>query len=117
MARYVSIEEYLAGLDPAVAAKVQHVREILTAAVPNAQETIAYDMPTLTLDGQSLVHFAGWKKHLSLYPEPDGDAALHAELAPYANGRGTLTFPYHESLPDGLLERIVHALVAGRRAR
>ncbi len=116
MARFATIEEYLASLDPAVAAEVERVRRRLTAAVPDAEETIAYDMPTLTLDGKSLVHFAGWKTHLSLYPEPDGGEELRAELAPYANGKGTLAFSYRETIPDGLLERVVAALVAMRRA-
>ena len=50
---------------------------------------IRYDMPTLQVDGVSLVHVAAWKQHVSLYPVPPaGDSDLDADLAPVRRSEG-----------------------------
>ena len=81
---------------------------------PRRREGISYGIPTFSLGGRYVVYLAAWKQHLSLYPVPSGDAALAAELAPYRAGRGTLRFPIGTPIPDGLVERLVHALVDER---
>ena len=98
-------------------AVLQKVRQTVHAAVPGGgEEAIRYNMPTITLDGSSLVHFAGWKKHLSVYPEPDGDAVLTRDLAPFRGGKGTLKFPLDEPIPYDLIGRVARQLVARRPA-
>ena len=87
----------------------------LTAkAVPAAEETISYQMPTVMLDGRYLVYFAAWKHHVGLYPIPPADAALERELAPYRASKGTVRFPLGEPLRYDLIERLVALLVAQR---
>ena len=71
---------------------------------------ISYNIPTLKRDGRSVVHFAGWKAHVSLYPMPDGDADLERDLAPYSSGKGTLKFPLAEPIPLELVRRVVARL-------
>ena len=56
------------------------------AVVPDAGEAISFDIPSLTLDGRSFVYFAGWKRHVSVYPIPDGDDAYEEQLPPYRRG-------------------------------
>ncbi|MBC7551284.1 MAG: DUF1801 domain-containing protein [Cellulomonas sp.] len=45
-------------------------------------ETISYQMPTVTLDGKYLVYVAAWKDHIGLYPVPplsnDHHHAVHS---------------------------------------
>ncbi len=38
--------------------------------VPGSGETIRYQMPCATLGDRYLIHYAGWKKHIGLYPVP-----------------------------------------------
>ncbi len=115
MASFRAIDDYIASFPPEVQELLSDVRSRLHAAVPGMTEGISYQLPTLKLDGKNLVHFAGWQKHISVYPAPEGDERLEADLAPYAAGRGTLKFPLDQSVPDGLLERIVQALAATRQ--
>jgi len=92
------------------------VRRTIRAVVPDAAETISYDMPTWTLSGSSLVHLAAWKKHLSLYPAPELDEDLARTLAPNVAGRGTLQFPLSQPMPLEAIERVVRLLVEQRVA-
>jgi len=42
---------------------------------------------------------------------------LAQQLAPYLAGKGTLRFPLHEPIPDGLIERLVTLLAQQRHGR
>ena len=84
----------------------------LHAAVPGAGETISYDIPALTLHGRSVVYFAGWKRHVSVYPVPDGDDDYEAALAPYRSGASTAKFPLTEPVPYQLVAQIATLLAA-----
>ena len=109
-----TIDEYISTFPPEVQDVLSDIRMRLHAAVPGMTEAMSYGIPTLKLDGRNLVHFAGWKKHVSLYPAPEADEPLEAEMAPYLAGRGTLKFPLDQPIPEGLLERIIVALLATR---
>lgn len=51
-------------------------------------ETISYQMPTVTLDGKYLVYVAAWKNHIGLYPVPPlSDDHHHAEHSPSSCSR------------------------------
>jgi uncharacterized protein YdhG (YjbR/CyaY superfamily) len=83
------------------------VRSAIRNAVPGAVEGIAYNMPTYTLRGATMLHFAAWKQHYSLYPAGDLIvAAFKDELAPYEVDKGTIRFPLSRRVPVKLLERI-----------
>jgi uncharacterized protein YdhG (YjbR/CyaY superfamily) len=109
-----ALEAYLGRLSPTVRRELDAVRARIRAVVPEATEGLSYGIPTFRLAGRYLVYVAAWKRHLSLYPVPHGDAALQDQLEPYRSGRGTLRFAHGTPIPDGLVERIVAALVAER---
>ncbi len=112
--RYATVDEYIGALPADVQVVLQEVRRSALAAVPGARETIRYQIPTIAINGRSLVHYAAWKHHVSLYPVPGGDAALRQELVPYASGKGTLKFPLGEPVPYDLMERVVAQLLSER---
>ncbi len=113
MAAHEDVDAYLADLGDEAREVVTRIRAVVHEQVPGLTETIRYDMPTFQLDGRSLVHVAGWAKHVSIYPQPHGDAALADALAPYSSGRGTLKFPL-DDLPYDLVARAVAALAQER---
>lgn len=113
--KFSTVEDYLDSLPVHVRAVVERVRRIVLDAVPDADERISHHLPTITLDGRSLVHVAGWTKHVSMYPVPEGDADLARDLSPYRSGQGTLAFPLAEDLPEDLVRRVAEAFVAQRR--
>lgn len=102
-----AIDAYIAGFPPASRDALERVRALVREAAPEATETISYGIPTFDLAGMHLVHFAGWKRHVGLYPTPGGMAEFETELAPYRRGRGSARFPLDEPLPAALIQRIV----------
>ncbi len=102
-----TIDEYIAGFPDDVQQILQQIRQTIRAAAPDAQETISYQMPTFTLHGRSVVHFAAFKKHIGFYPDPSGIEAFKDELAPYANSKGAVQFPLGKPVPYELISRVV----------
>jgi uncharacterized protein YdhG (YjbR/CyaY superfamily) len=109
---FTSIDEYIASFPEGVQKTLEELRATIKAAAPNAEEKISYQIPTFTLNGRHLVYFAGWKKHISMYPIPLGTEAFQNELAPYVAGKGTLKFPLDKPLPLKLISEIVRLSVA-----
>lgn len=109
-----SVDDYLASFPDETREVLDGIRRTLHDAVPGAGEKISYQIPTLTVDGKSVVHFAGWAKHASVYPLPEGDDAFAADLAPYRSGPGTAKFPLNRPIPYDLIGRIATFLVIER---
>jgi len=102
-----SVDDYLASQPEATKRILQRVRDAIRAAVPKAEETISYQIPTYKLDGQRLLYFAGWKQHYSIYPAGECLVAeFQKELAPYEISKGTIRLPLSERVPLKLIERI-----------
>lgn len=102
------IDTYIAGFPKAVQTVLARVRRAIRKGVPGAEESLSYRIPTYKLHGRSVIYFAGWKQHFSIYPSTAAlVAAFKAELAPYeVNGKGTIRFPLSEPVPARLIEGI-----------
>jgi uncharacterized protein YdhG (YjbR/CyaY superfamily) len=107
------VDEYLAAFDPEVRAILQSVRDAIHAGVPDGEERIRYGMAAVMLGGRYAIHFAGWKRHVGLYP-PQLDGELEAEVAPYRSKKDTVNFPYVRPVPYDLIRRIATEIVRRR---
>ena len=112
-----STDEYIDGFPAEVQAVLRQMRETIRSAAPDAEETISYQIPTFKLNGTYLVYFAGFKKHVSLYPVPVEHPDFAEEMAVYGSGKGTMKFPLGEPLPIDLITRIVQYLRRENEAR
>jgi uncharacterized protein YdhG (YjbR/CyaY superfamily) len=101
-----NIDEYIADFPKDLQKLLQQLRSTIKKAAPNAEEKIAYGIPTFTLNG-NLVHFGAYKTHIGFYPAPSGLEAFEKELAPYVTGKGTAQFPLDKPLPLDLITEIV----------
>ena len=84
---------------------LEHMRQVIHEAVPEATEAIAYGMPTFKQNG-NIVHFAAFKNHIGFFPAPSGIQAFADEIKPYFKSKGTLQFQYGETIPFDLVTRI-----------
>ncbi|HWG65094.1 MAG TPA: DUF1801 domain-containing protein [Streptosporangiaceae bacterium] len=114
--QFRTIDEYIGTFPEQVQTVLQEIRRTIRSAVPEASETISYRIPTMTLNGRLLVSFAGWKRHVSLYPVPAGDPAFGQEIAPYLAGKGTVKFPLDKPVPCGLVGQLVTHLARERHS-
>jgi uncharacterized protein YdhG (YjbR/CyaY superfamily) len=96
------------------------VQQCVRDAVPQAEESMSYGMPAFELHARRLLQFAAWKHHYALYfSKPSFVATMHDELATYHISKGTISFPYSDPVPVGLVARIAafraaHIIERGR---
>ncbi len=109
---FQSLDEYIAACPQDSQAYLREIRKLIRALVPKAKEKISYQIACFELNGKNLVHFAGWKNHVSIYPTPEGTAAFNKAIAKYAGGKGTTKFLLDEPLPLKLIGQIVKFRVA-----
>jgi uncharacterized protein YdhG (YjbR/CyaY superfamily) len=102
-----NIDEYLAPFPPEVQEIMQRIRQTIQRAAPQAEETISYGIPCFHLRGMGVIYFAGYKRHIGIYPAPRGTAAFRKEVAAYKGGKGTVQLPLEKRIPYGLITRIV----------
>ena len=115
---FTSVDEYIASQPEVVQGVLERVRRTIRKAVPGAEETITYRIPTYKLNGRAVIYFAGWRQHYSLYPSSaDVVAAFKGELAKYEVNKGTIRFPLSEPVPVKLIAGIakVRAKEVARR--
>ncbi len=101
-----TIDEYIAGFPDEIQERLKKVRLTIRNAAPEAKETIKYQMPTFTLRG-NLISFAAYKKHIALYPAPEGDEQFNLELSAYKAEKSTVRFPLDQPIPYDLISQIV----------
>ncbi len=104
---FQSIDEYIAACPEGTHERLQAIRAAIKKLAPEAKEKISYQIAAFELNGKNLIHFAGWKKHISLYPIPAGDEAFKEEASKYADGKGTMKFPLDEPMPMKLVTKVI----------
>ena len=100
-----TIDEYIAAFPEATQVMLEQVRDTIKQAAPGAGEKISYGIPCITLKEKYLLYFAGYKKHIGLYPVPR--KGLEKDFAPYkTSGRGAIQFPLDKPIPLKLIKKI-----------
>jgi len=116
--KFQSVDEYIVAQREPAHAILERVRGAILKALPGAEETISYNMPTYTLRGNFIIHFAAWKRHFSIYP---ASAKLiwsfKKELAAATLIKNTIRFPLAEPVPTALIERIAKFRVKEQEER
>ena len=111
-----TVDDYIAKLPHDVQLVVQRVRHSIRVALPEAEERVRYGMLAIMLNDRYALHFAGWKKHIGLYPVAVLSESLEAEIAPYRTNKDSVRFLYSRPIPYDLIERVAAELEQARRA-
>jgi uncharacterized protein YdhG (YjbR/CyaY superfamily) len=119
-------DDYLAAIpDPRFRAALRHLRSVIAAAAPGAEEGTSYGMPAFRYGGRPLVGFQATKDHLGFYPMSPALIEAHATaLTGFSTSKGTVRFTPDRPIPDELVSTIVRERIAeidgsrtGRRTR
>lgn len=100
-----TVDSYIEAQPLEIRPLLNQVRETLRKALPEAEECIAWSMPTFR-GKRNIIHFAAHKKHVGLYP---GDKAIEHfadRLSEYRTSKGAVQFPYDKPLPLELIAEI-----------
>ena len=102
-----SVDEYIASQPEAARRVLKLVRTAIRKAVPKAEESISYKIPTYKLHGERLLYFAGWKQHYSLYPATKRmAAALKDDLKQFEVVKSTVRFSLAEPVPVEMIAKM-----------
>jgi uncharacterized protein YdhG (YjbR/CyaY superfamily) len=105
-------DEYLAALPEPARSTLEKVRAAIRAAVPpEATEAISYGIPAFKYKG-TLVWFAGFQDHCSLFPTASVIEAFKKELKGFRTSKGTIHFPVDKPLSATLIRKLVKARLA-----
>ena len=85
------IDEYLAKVEPAKRKELERIRALAKKAVPEAEETIGYGMPTLKYQGKPFLGFDAHANHIGVYPYSGRVIeTLSEELRAYETTKGAI---------------------------
>jgi len=115
--KFKTIDEYVTAFPPKTRKILNNIRKTIRAAEPKLTEGISYGIPTFYLNGRYVMYFAGFEKHVSVYPIIGGEKKKFAqELKPYLSGKGTAKFMLDKPIPYGLIKKLVKFRVKERLA-
>ena len=101
-----SIDEYIAAQQKDVQPLLRSIRETIHAAAPEAIEKISWQMPTFW-QGENLIHFAAFKKHIGLYPGGEATLKFAERLVGYKTSKGAIQLPLDKPIDYELITDIV----------
>lgn len=108
------VDAYLRKFPPEIAERLTLARQAIRDSVPNPDEKLRYGLPAIMFNGRYVLHFAGWKKHIGLYPVPRLPDELEQEISAYRSGKDSVQFPHTSEVPYDLVSRVTAAILTDR---
>jgi uncharacterized protein YdhG (YjbR/CyaY superfamily) len=104
-----NVDQYIAATPEPARAMLIKMRAAIGSSLPaEATEVLSYMMPAFKLK-KTVVWFAAFRDHCSLFPTPAVIDQFKAELAAYKTSKGTVQFSFDKPLPLALIKKIVKA--------
>ena len=100
-----TIDAYIKAQPESAQSFLNQVRDTILFVLPQAQERISWRMPTYW-DKQNIIHFAGFKKHIGLYPGSEAIEHFSERLTDYKTSKGAIQFLYDKPIPLALIAEI-----------
>ncbi|GGU43763.1 iron chaperone [Nocardioides albus] len=111
MASIADHDSYIAAAPEAFRPVLDHLRDLLRGALPEAEEMVAYDMPGFRVRGTVVASYAAFSKQVGVYflvPAISAHAEEIAEAGFKASKTG-ITFTPRKPVPDDLVTRLAQA--------
>jgi uncharacterized protein YdhG (YjbR/CyaY superfamily) len=100
--KFTTIDEYINLQPEQVRGKLQKIRETLAKAVPEAEESISYQMPLFRYHGM-LAYFAAFKNHYSIFVSPPVLNTFKPGLGEYKLSKSGIRIPNSKPVPVRLI--------------
>jgi uncharacterized protein YdhG (YjbR/CyaY superfamily) len=104
--KFETMDEYINTFPLETQKQLQQIQQLIIKLVPNVIEKISYNIPTFYLH-KNLIHFAGYKNHIGLYPGAAAIAHFETILQKYTFAKGSIQFPISQKLPIALIAKMV----------
>ena len=102
---FKTADEYIASVPEADRPGLEAIRKAIRDAVPQAEETISYQIPAFRTGDGWIFYYSAYANHLSIASPPPWTEreAFKAELAPYKMSKSAIQFPKSTPLPLKLI--------------
>ena len=100
-----TIDGYIAGQPEEIQPVLLEIRRVIREAAPGAAEKISWGMPTFW-QGENLIHFAAFKKHIGIYPGDLANLPFEGRLEGYQRSKGAIQLPLGKPIDYGLIADI-----------
>ncbi len=105
-----NIDEYIAAQNGDVREILVNIRETIRACAPEAEERMSWAMPTFW-QGENLIHFYAYKKHIGLYPGEVSRLGMDERLSGYTKSKGAIRLPLDKPVDYELIADITRKRV------
>lgn len=100
-----TIDQYIYEQAEELQPMLQKIRETIHEAAPEAEERMSWQMPTFW-QGENLIHFAAFKKHIGIYPGGEATNFFADKLTEYKTSKGSIQLPLNKPIPYDLITEI-----------
>lgn len=100
-------EEYCLDFPEETQDILENLKNFIQNLLPESELCINYGIPTFKMKGKNVIHFAGFRNHIGLYPSSEAIEIFAEKLKKYKTSKGTVQFPLTEELPFDLIQEIV----------
>ena len=105
------VDEYLAQLDEAKRSALERLRSSIAAIIHEAEQGLSYAVPVFRIGGRPIAGFSAAKNSLSYLPHSGVVISTIAasELEEFGTSKGAVKFSVDQSLPEGLIRKLIEA--------
>ena len=101
------VDDYLKNVSEPQKSVLEHVRQVIKQAIPDAEDVITYAMPGFKYKKRYLVAFNAFKDHMSIFPGAKAAEKMAAQLKDYKVSKGTIQFTTEHPLSDSLIQELI----------
>lgn len=101
-----TVDEYISRQEDAIRPLLSLIKDAIHSAIPEAEETISWGMPTWKKNKANVIHFAANKNHIGLYVGQEALAFFEDRLEGLDADKGTIRLKTDRELPTDLISDI-----------
>jgi len=111
MPNFKSDDDYINNQSEEAQLILHELRDLIKEAVPETAEIPNYKVPSFTLipgtKPEQQLMIVAYSKYVSFYPYEKAIKHFADELKNFELGKGTVKFPFNQTLPKELIKRMV----------
>lgn len=104
--KVINIDEYVAAYSEEIEERMAKIRRTIHETIDNLEEKISWAMPTFKYKGKNLIHFAGHKNHIGIYPGDEAIDYYKDDLKDYSYTKGAIQFPNTKEIDFELIKKL-----------
>lgn len=105
---FSTVDEFFSAQEEPALSSLKRVRKAIHKIIPDAEEYISYQIPTIKYRNKPLIGYAAFKKHYSVFVMSNLIAATFLKEYPELKVKGsTVHFDFDEEVPLPFLKKLI----------